>query len=171
MWGWGRLLPTPPKTQEPSMDTTHLRDAGRPASGALVITPECRIPRSELSFRTSRGGGPGGQHVNKVETRVELLFNIAKSQSLSRDQRARLLEKLGTRLDADGVLRVVCSASRSQWQNKERAVDRFVRLIREALKRRAVRKKTRPSSSSRERRIHAKKRRAETKQLRKPPEG
>ena len=152
------------------MDSSHPRVGDPPTSETLVITPECLIPRSEIRFRTSRGGGPGGQHVNKVETRVELLFDVAGSRALTGEQRDRLLGKLGARIDGAGILRVVSSASRSQWQNKERAVENFVCLVREALKRRIRRKKTRPTSSSRERRLRRKKQHGQTKQLRKRPE-
>lgn len=140
------------------------------STGILQITPACSVRRSELSFRTSRSGGPGGQHVNKVETRVELLFDVRHSSSLSADQRERILEKLSRRIDADGVLRVVASASRSQWENKERAIEAFADLVREALKIRPMRKKTRPSGSSRERRLRQKKRRQQTKVMRRRPE-
>jgi len=136
----------------------------------LVITPACSLRRSELSFRTSRSGGPGGQHVNKVETRVELLFDVLRSASLSGDQRERILEKLSTRIDAGGVLHIVASRSRSQAENKERAIEALAALVRDALKIRPVRKKSRPSASSRERRLLQKKRRQQTKLMRRRPE-
>lgn len=152
------------------MEKTSRSPGDQTREGELVITSACSLRRAELSFRTSRSGGPGGQHVNKVETRVELLFDVQRSPSLSGDQRKRILEKLPGRIDAGGVLHVVASASRSQWENKERAIEIFVALLRDALKIRRVRKKTRPSASSRERRLLQKKRRQEAKRLRKRPE-
>jgi ribosome-associated protein len=153
------------------VESTRQQPSDGDTPAVLVITAGCRIPRSSLSFRTSRSGGPGGQHVNKVETRVELLFDVAGSPHLSEYQRTRILDRLRTRIDAQGLLHVVSGASRSQWQNKERAVERFVQLMREGLKPRAVRKKTRPSASAREKRLHRKKERGETKRLRRPPKG
>jgi len=139
-------------------------------AGMLVISPACSVRRSEITFRTSRSGGPGGQHVNKVETRVELLFDVRRSSSLSGVQRERILERLSARIDAGGVIHIVASASRSQWENKERAIEAFVTLVRDALKVRPVRKKTRPSASARERRLLQKKRRHQAKLLRRPPQ-
>ena len=136
----------------------------------LVVTPQCAVRRSEIAFRTSRSGGPGGQHVNKVETRVELLFDVRRSPSLSDDQRERIVEKLSTRIDARGVIHVVASASRSQSENKERALETFVALLRDALKVRPVRKRTRPSASARERRLLQKKRRQQAKLMRRRPQ-
>ena len=152
-----------------------MKEAVRPSNdgsraGMLVISPDCSVRRSEITFRTSRSGGPGGQHVNKVETRVELLFDVRRSPSLSGIQRERILEKLSTRIDSGGVIHVVASASRSQWENKERAIEAFVALVRDSLKVRPVRKKTRPSASARERRLLHKKRRRLAKLLRRPPQ-
>ena len=84
------------------------------ADGPLVVDSGITIPRSELSFRASRAGGPGGQHVNTSSTRVELLWNLDRSRALDADQRARLRDKLAARLDADGNVRVVASANRSR---------------------------------------------------------
>jgi ribosome-associated protein len=128
------------------------------AGSALIVSPELSIPRSELSFRASRAGGPGGQHVNTSSTRVELLWNVENSRSLSGEQRARLREKLDSRLDAQGNVRVVASAFRSQSRNREDAEERLATLVRRALVVPKVRKKTRPSRAAKERRLQSKRR-------------
>lgn len=146
---------------------SHLQQEDR--AGRLFIAPRCRIAISSLSFRTSRSGGPGGQHVNKVETKVELLFDVAGSTELTADQRDRIRERLASRIDDRGILHIVSAATRSQWKNREKAVEKFVHLLRDALKPRPTRKRTRPSSSAREKRLQSKRHRSETKQMRKRP--
>jgi ribosome-associated protein len=125
--------------------------------GALVVDSTITIPRSELSFRASRAGGPGGQHVNTSSTRVELLWNLERSRSVSAEQRDRLRDKLAARLDADGNVRVVASANRSQLRNREDAEVRLATLIRRALVVPKARKKTRPSRGAVEKRLRTKK--------------
>ena len=132
----------------------------------LFINEQVSIPRSELRFRFSRSSGPGGQHVQKTSTRVELLFDVAHSPSLSESQRARVLQRLAGYVDGEGVLHLVAQSERSQRRNREEVEARFQRLMREALKRRKRRKPTRPSAASRERRLRQKKRRAEIKRWR-----
>src|SRR5512135_2338893 len=97
-------------------------DEERTAGDGLIVSGNLSIPAAELSFRYSRSGGPGGQHVNRTETRVELLFDVAHSPSLSEGQRGRLLERLAGRLDRDGILHIVSSATRSQLENRADAV-------------------------------------------------
>ncbi|HZA99025.1 MAG TPA: peptide chain release factor-like protein, partial [Gemmatimonadales bacterium] len=92
---------------------------GEISDNSLLISPDLRVPLSELQYRTSRSGGPGGQHVNTSSTRVEITWNVANSPSLSPEQRTRLLQQLATRLDTDGQLRLVSSGTRSQLRNKE----------------------------------------------------
>ncbi len=129
------------------------------------------IPSSELRFRTARSGGPGGQHVNKTSTKVEVLWNVARSESLSDTQRELLLTKLSTRIDARGMLRVASTDSRSQLQNRETAVDRINEIVRKALRVPKPRKKTRPPKRAVEGRLAEKKKRAEKKERRKNVEG
>ncbi|HZA91880.1 MAG TPA: peptide chain release factor-like protein, partial [Gemmatimonadales bacterium] len=98
---------------------------GEISDNSLLISPDFRIPLSELQYRTSRSGGPGGQHVNTSSTRVEITWNVANSPSLSPEQRTRLLQQLATRLDTEGQLRLVSSGTRSQLRNKEDVTDRL----------------------------------------------
>ncbi len=125
------------------------------------------IPPSELRFRTARSGGPGGQHVNKTSTKVEVLWNVAGSESLSEAQRERLLAKLSNRIDVRGMLRVASTNSRSQFQNRETAVDRINEIVRKALRVPKPRKKTRTPKRAVESRLAEKKKRAEKKERRK----
>ncbi|HSJ58901.1 MAG TPA: alternative ribosome rescue aminoacyl-tRNA hydrolase ArfB, partial [Anaerolineae bacterium] len=108
----------------------------------IRIDNQLSIPAAELDFRFSRSSGPGGQHVQKSSTRVELLFDVAGSPSLTDDQRARISKRLENYLDADGVLHLTSQSERSQWRNRQEAVDRFAELLRSALKRRKKRKPT-----------------------------
>jgi ribosome-associated protein len=136
----------------------------------VVVSSELRVPRSELTIRASRSGGPGGQHVNTTASRVELTWNVAESPSLTEEQRARLQEKLATRLDGEGVLRLVASRRRSQHQNREAVLERFTEVVGAALKKPRPRRKTRPTAASREARLEEKKRRADRKRQRgRPP--
>jgi ribosome-associated protein len=132
----------------------------------IFISPALRIPLSELNFRTSRSGGPGGQNVNKLETRVELLFDILHSTLLSETLRQRLLKNLAPHIDSSGMLSVTVQESRSQWQNKQIAIERFAQLIESGLYVPKKRKPTRPSKSAREKRLQQKKRHGERKRLR-----
>lgn len=127
------------------------------ADGALVVNTTLEIPRSELSFRASRAGGPGGQHVNTSSTRVELLWNIERSRALSADQRALVRDKLAARIDAEGNVRVVASANRSQLRNREDAAVRLAALVRRALAVPKARRKTRPTRGAVEERLREKK--------------
>jgi len=132
----------------------------------VVINQDLVIPASELQFRFSRSSGPGGQHVNRSETRVELLFDVRTSPSLTDDQRQRLLQRLRTHLDNDGVVHVVSSETRSQAENRTRSVARFQALLAGALRRRIQRIPTAPSAASRERRLAYKRVRSRVKQAR-----
>ena len=136
---------------------------------ALAIGDGLVIPISELRYRFSRASGPGGQHVNRSETRVELLFDVAHSPSLSDEQRARILHRLAGYIDGDGMLRLVSSATRSQLDNRADVTARFQALIAAALRRRKRRVPTRPSVAARERRLADKRMRTKTKQTRRIP--
>ena len=133
---------------------------------ALPIAPGLAIPLAELSFETSRSSGPGGQNVNKVESRVTLLFPLASSPSLDAPQRERALARLRTRVSKAGVLRVAAQRHRTQAANREAAIARFAELLREALAEDAERRPTRPTRVSRRRRVEGKRRRGELKRLR-----
>lgn len=141
-----------------------------PAAGdvgdRIVVNRSLAIPRAELAFRASRAGGPGGQHVNTSSTRVQVTWNVARSPVLGATERARLLAALGSRLDADGTIRVVASDSRSQRQNRDRAEARLADLVRRALVVKKARKPTKPSRAAKEKRLQAKKRQAGIKRQR-----
>lgn len=129
------------------------------------------IPESELTYQASRSGGPGGQHVNTSSTRVEVRWDIAGSPSLDPMQRERLLARLATRLDKDGIIRLVSSGSRSQAQNRREVTERLHRLVNQALVVPKRRKATRPTVASRERRLAEKRARSARKaERRKRPE-
>jgi ribosome-associated protein len=132
----------------------------------LWVNAQFAIPRAELQFRTSRSGGPGGQHVNKVETKVELLFDVANSNSLTDDLRQRLLLALKPWLDSDGVLHLVSEAYRSQYRNREDVIARFVLLLQHALRPKKTRRPTRIPRAVHEQRLQSKKHRSEIKRSR-----
>lgn len=129
----------------------------------LEITRSLHIPSSELHMRCSRGTGPGGQNVNKVSTRVTLLFDVEASESLTPVQRDRIREALRTRIGRDGVLRVTSHRHRTQLANRRAATKRFVELVQEAVKPRKQRKPTKATRASKERRLKAKRNRGEIK--------
>jgi ribosome-associated protein len=132
----------------------------------LPVNAQLVIPRAELEYRASRAGGPGGQHVNTSSTRIELLWDFARSPGVSEGVRARIVEKLGARLDAEGRLRVVAANERSQAQNRAAAEDRLVELIRKALIVARPRKRTKVPRAVKESRLREKKRRGDVKRNR-----
>jgi len=127
------------------------------------------IPSTELTFKTSRSSGPGGQNVNKVETKVTLLFDLSNSPSLTDNETARIQAAMPGRINKDGVLRVTSSKYRSQSANREAATERFYGLILRALKPKKKRRKTRPSRMARQKRLDNKRKRSEIKRLRNQP--
>jgi ribosome-associated protein len=124
---------------------------------------------NELQFKAVRSSGAGGQHVNKVSTKVELAFDVAASQGLSAVEKERLLLKLKSRLTKDGVLQLHCDESRSQHKNRDLVVKRFFDLLKNALTVPKKRKPTKPTRSSVEKRLKSKKQAAEKKSQRKKP--
>lgn len=144
--------------------------------GSSAAEPSCRddvlpgpsvvIPLSELRYRFSRSSGPGGQHVNRTATRVELLFDVRNSPSLDEQQRGRVLTALAPYIDKEGVLHLVSSTSRSQLRNREEVTMRFETLIRRALRLPRRRRPTRPTRESQEMRLAAKRRRSQIKRER-----
>jgi ribosome-associated protein len=131
---------------------------------SIRVTRTVTLPLSEVELRFSRSSGPGGQHAQKTETRVEALFDVEASAALTPAQKARVVRKAGP------VLRAVAQDERSQARNRELAVERLVESLREALRVERRRRPTRPTAESRERRLREKRRRSETKQLRRPPD-
>ena len=129
-----------------------------PREDALVVNEQVVIPRGELTYRATRAGGPGGQHVNTSSTRIELLWNVGTSAALTDAQRSLVRDRLAARLDAEGNVRVVASDSRSQHQNRERAEARLAALVRDALVVRKPRRPTKPSRAAKEARLAEKKR-------------
>lgn len=129
------------------------------------------IPAAALDIRFSRSGGPGGQNVNKVETRAEVRFDLAGSPLLGEEERARALLRLASRLTKEGVLAVACERTRHRERNLREALSRMGEILRGALARPKRRRPTRPSRSSRERRLADKRRRSEVKRVRRAPEG
>jgi ribosome-associated protein len=130
------------------------------------VNERLSIREEELSFAASRSSGPGGQNVNKLNTRVTLYFDVASSPSLSEDQKRLILSRLATRISKRGVLSVVSQRHRSQSANREAAVERFVELLQRALEQARPRKKTRVPFAARQRRLEAKTRRSRLKQRR-----
>jgi len=130
---------------------------------ALTVNGRVRIPRGELVVRATRAGGPGGQHVNTSSTRVEVVWNVDRSEAIDADERARLRARLGSRIDSDGDLRVVSAESRSQRRNRDHAEARLAEMVRGALVIPKRRRATKPTRSSVESRLDDKRRRSETK--------
>ena len=130
---------------------------------SIRVTRSVSIPRSEIELRFSRSSGPGGQHAQRTESRVEAVFDVEGSESLSEIQKRRVVARSGA------VLRAVAQDERSQWRNRELATERVVESLREALRVPRRRVATKPTAAARARRADTKRRRSETKRLRRPP--
>ena len=129
----------------------------------IRVTRSLAIPRSEVELRFSRSSGPGGQHAQRTETRVEAVFDVDASATLSPAQKERVRERLGP------IVRAVAQDERSQWRNRELALERIGDQLRDAVRVHRPRRPTAPTAASRERRLDEKRRRAATKRLRQSP--
>lgn len=123
----------------------------------------------EFVFTTSRSGGPGGQHVNKVNSKVTLRFDIGRSAILRETEKERLRKKADNRISGDGTLILSAESHRSQLKNKEEVIDKFYRLLKKSLQKKKARKPTQPTASAIEKRLNQKKRQAEKKKWRQIP--
>jgi ribosome-associated protein len=131
---------------------------------SIRVTRSVVLPLGEIELRFSRSSGPGGQHAQKSETRVEALFDVEASSALTDAQKRRVLSRAGP------VLRAVAQDERSQWRNRELAIERVVEQLRDALRVERRRVATKPSASAVERRLESKRRRSQTKRLRRAPD-
>jgi ribosome-associated protein len=138
-------------------------------SDEVTVDEGLVIPLAELTFATSRSSGPGGQNVNKVESRVTLSFPVASSPSLDERQRTRIYERLATRISKAGLLRVTAQRHRTQAANREEVLRRFAELLREALTEEPPRRPTRVPAPARRRRLRDKRRRGDLKRARGSP--
>jgi len=129
----------------------------------MRVTRSVSLPLDEIELRFSRSSGPGGQHAQRSETRVEALFDVESSSALTPVQKKRVISRAGP------VLRAVAQDERSQWRNRELAVERLVEALRRALRVERPRRPTVPTAAAKQRRLDEKRRRSETKRLRRPP--
>lgn len=136
------------------------------SDGFLEVTPRVRIPLAELVYRASRSSGPGGQHVNTSSTRIEVVWDVAGSTALADDERARLLARLGRRLDSAGQLRLVSGEFRSQLRNREAVTERLRTVVAAALTVPKRRKRTRLPAAAKAARLEKKRRRSAIKRTR-----
>ena len=132
----------------------------------IEITPSLKISESELQIDFTRASGPGGQNVNKVATAVQLRFDVRASSALPEEVKARLIHLAGKRITSEGVLLIEAKRFRTQEQNREDAIQRFIDLIRKSLVKPRARKKTKPTETSKEERLKEKKKRGEIKKMR-----
>jgi ribosome-associated protein len=131
---------------------------------SIRVTRTVSIPRGEVELRFSRSSGPGGQHAQKSDTRVEAVFDVEASSALSDVQKRRVVSRAGP------VVRAIAQDERSQWRNRELALERLAETLREALRVQRPRRATKPSKAAVERRLDQKRRRGETKRMRRPPD-
>ncbi|MGE5274877.1 MAG: alternative ribosome rescue aminoacyl-tRNA hydrolase ArfB [Verrucomicrobiota bacterium] len=144
-------------------ESGHRPHEDEPAAAGFRVTRSVSLPVEEIELRFSRSSGPGGQHAQRTESRVEAIFDVEASSALTEAQKRRVIAKAGP------VLRTVAQDERSQWRNRELAVERLVEALRRALAVQRKRRPTAPTAAARERRLEQKRRRSETKRLRRPP--
>jgi ribosome-associated protein len=135
----------------------------------LRINDQLEIDDNELEWEFARSSGPGGQNVNKVETKATLLFDVEAARSLDPEQKLLIAERLATRITRDGVLRVTSQRHRTREANRHAAIARFIELLDDALSERAPRKPTKVGRAARQRRLENKRRRSQKKALRRSP--
>jgi ribosome-associated protein len=133
---------------------------------AIDITPSIAIPMSEIEFRTARSGGKGGQHVNKVETKVELIFDASHSRAFTDVVRVRVVAYLEANGRTEGIVRIISQRSRSQWQNKLDAIEKLKTIIKAALRPVRKRRRTAPTKAAKFKRLDAKRHRGDVKRQR-----
>ena len=134
----------------------------------IAITPSTAIHEDEIKLHFIRASGPGGQHVNKVATAVQLRFDVRNSPNLPDDVRARLIQLAGRKITEDGILVIEAKRFRTQDSNRQDALDRLIKLIRKAYEKPKPRHRTRPSKKSKERLLAAKRHRSRIKRMRRP---
>lgn len=134
------------------------------ADESIRVTRSVSIPRSEVELRFSRSSGPGGQHAQKTDTRVEAAFDVEASAALSEAQKRRVISRVGP------VVRAVAQDERSQWRNRELALERLADALRGALRVERPRRPTKPTKAAVERRLEQKRHRGDVKRLRRPPD-
>jgi ribosome-associated protein len=139
-----------------------------PEHALLRVNDELSIPLAELTYHATRSGGPGGQHVNTSSTKIDVEFDVGSSPSLTDGQRSRISERLSTRIDGAGILRLGSSGSRSQHQNREDVTERLAEMLAEALKEQKRRRKTKVPRAAKEARLQTKKKRSQVKKHRGP---
>ena len=132
----------------------------------IGIIKDIYVTEQELVFKASRSSGPGGQNVNKLNTRITLYFNITDSENFSDSQKKLIFKKLSTRIDKDGCIRIVSQKYRTQKANRNAAIEKFRNLLADALKTNLIRKKTQATYASKLKRLDEKKRRSRLKQIR-----
>jgi len=136
----------------------------------IFVTDAISLDEAEIDIKAARASGPGGQHVNKTSSAIELRFDVAGSPSLPEDVKARLTKLAGSRMTQEGVLVIFAQTHRSQEMNRQDAIGRLVALIQKAAEAPKPRKRTRPTRASKERRLAQKSRRSEVKSMRGRPE-
>ncbi|WP_291330373.1 alternative ribosome rescue aminoacyl-tRNA hydrolase ArfB [Desulfovibrio sp. UCD-KL4C] len=136
----------------------------------ISITPTLSIPDSEIIFIASRSSGPGGQHVNKTSSRVTLIFNLQESTALRDFHKRVLLSRISNKINSNGELHISCEEHRSQFRNKEEAIERFKKILADALKPIKHRRKTKVPNSMKRKRLDNKNKRAQTKKQRSKPD-